>query len=223
MDTETAGQEEIPAKTAKPGIEKQQVYTIRDWKEYLGESLLIIFSVLLALLVTEYLNNLHEKDNTRNILKSIVAELNHNKTAIREMKQYNLQVLNRIDSALVNKKLQSELVLDDEFDIKKIAPEGVLYRYLDNAAWTIAKASNITSKVDVETVAMLTRLYIDQDKMMKVEEEVAKVFFDRSSRDPKQVRATLILIRDIYHAWAVDRTDGLLLQADNAIKKVDAY
>jgi len=29
-----------------------KVFTIRDWKEYVGESLLIIFSVLLALLLT---------------------------------------------------------------------------------------------------------------------------------------------------------------------------
>lgn len=45
---------------------KIYVYPIRDWKEYLGESVLIIFSVLLALFVTEYISKLHERENTRN-------------------------------------------------------------------------------------------------------------------------------------------------------------
>lgn len=66
------------------------------------------------------------------------------------------------------------------------------------------------SKVDVETIVLLTKVYEDQGRMMKVEDEVAKIIFDRASRDPKQVRTTLILIRDIYHGWAVDRTVGLL-------------
>ena len=39
---------------------KNYVYPVRDWKEYLGESLLIVFSVLLALSVTEYISKLHE-------------------------------------------------------------------------------------------------------------------------------------------------------------------
>ncbi len=79
------------------------------------------------------------------------------------------------------------------------------------------------SKTDVETVAMLTRIYEDQAKMMKVEDEVAKVIFDRASRDSSQVHKTLILIRDLYHGWAVDRTDGLLEQINSTIKKIQSY
>ena len=206
-----------------PGNSKTFVYTVRDWKEYVGEALLIIFSVLLALIMTEYISNLREKENTRDTLKNISAELRHNKKAIREMNEYNLQVLTKIDSALVNKKLQDELISNDEFHLDVIAPQGVLYRYLDNEAWTIAKSNNVMSKVDGETIAMLTKVYEDQGRMMKVEDEVAKVIFDRASRDPKQVHTTLILIRDIYHGWAVDRTGDLLQKIDKTIKKVDSF
>ena len=37
------------------------------------------------------------------------------------MNEYNLQVLTKIDSALVNKKLQDELISNDEFHLKVIA------------------------------------------------------------------------------------------------------
>ena len=48
---------------------KQEVYILRDLREYLGESLLIIFSVLLALFLTEFINNLHEKSQTRELME----------------------------------------------------------------------------------------------------------------------------------------------------------
>jgi hypothetical protein len=223
MEPEQIKQPEMPNLDSKPAKIKSFVYTIRDWKEYLGESLLIIFSVLLVVILTEYINKFREKGNTKILLKNIATELNHNKKAILEMNQYNLMVLDKIDSALINKKLQDDLVSNDEFHLNVIAPQGVLYRYLDNDAWTIAKSNNVMSKVDGETIAMLTKVYDNQERIMKVEDEVAKVILDRASRDPKQLHITLILIRDIYHGWAVDRTYGLLKKIDNAIKKVDKF
>ncbi len=192
----------------------------KGWSAYLMESILIIFSVLLGLLLTEYVNSLHEDSKTRGTLKNIVAELKQNKKAIGEMKVYNLEVLRKIDSVLADKNLQNKLVSNSEFNLTLIAPQGVLYRYLDNTAWMMAKNNNVVSKLDVETVDMLTKVYENQSRMMKVEDEIAKVILDRVSRDPSQVQTTLILIRDIYHGWAVDRTDGLLNRIDSAIAKL---
>jgi len=215
VTTEQNGQ---PPKELK---NKVYVYPIRNWKEYLGESCMIIFSVLLALIVTEYINKSHERENTRSLLKNIIVELNHNKKAIQEMQVYNLQVLRKIDSALLNKNIQAELVSNDEFHLNVIAPQGVLFRYLDQEAWTVAKNNNIMSKIDIESVTIHSKLYEDQVRIGKVEDEVARVIFDRASRDPKQVHQTLILIRDIYHGWAVDRVPELLSKIDKAIGKIE--
>jgi hypothetical protein len=200
---------------------KTYVYPIRDWKEYLGESLLIIFSVLLALIGTEYIDKLHDKENTKLLLKDIATELQHNKKAILEMQAYDLQVLRNIDSVLKSSNLQERLVSNGEFQLNIIAPQGVLYRYFDNEAWTVARNSNIMSKIDLESISILTKVYEDQERMTKVEEEVAKIIFDRASRDPKQVKTTLMIIRDIYHGWAVDRVHLLLSRIDEALKKIN--
>ena len=230
MENEDAEQKEqsneVVIKEEKEQLSKEvknktYVYPIRNWKEYMGESVMIIFSVLLALFVTEFINKLHERENTRSLLNNIIVELNHNKKAIQEMQVYNLQVLKKIDSALLNKDLQAQLVSNDEFHLKVIAPQGVLYRYLDNEAWTVAKNNNIMSKIDIESVSILTKIYEDQDRIGKVEDEVARVIFDRASRDPKQVHQTLILIRDIYHGWAVDRMPDLLSKIDKAVSKIE--
>ena len=200
--------------------EKIHVFTERNWKEYLGESLLIIFSVLLALFTTEYINKKHEEKNTKTILVSVANELKHNKVAILEMQEYNSKVLANIDSLVANKNSQSALVSNDEFNLKLIAPQGALYRYLDDEAWTIAKNNNIMTKIDVHSAAILFKVYEDQGRIGKVEDEVAKIILGRDSRDPMKIHATLILIRDVYHAWAVDRVPGLLVQIDTAIKTI---
>src|ERR1700733_9581258 len=51
MEEKSAAPNKKPSHPAKK--HKQEVYVLRDIREYFGESLLIIFSVFLALVVTE--------------------------------------------------------------------------------------------------------------------------------------------------------------------------
>src|SRR5471030_2942020 len=101
-ETITADNSPIPEPEKK---EKASVYILRDWKEYAGESLLIIFSVLLALVLTEYFNNLHEKTETKEILQNVREELIQNKQNAVEQYAYHLKIIRTIDSALVNPAL----------------------------------------------------------------------------------------------------------------------
>jgi hypothetical protein len=213
--TPVAESQDLPKPTAD---QKPQVYILRDWKEYAGESFLIIFSVLLALVLTEYINNLHEKNETKELLRNVRNELMANKKAETEQYAYHLQVLKSIDSALVNVDLQKKIVSNDEFHLKYIAPQGVMYRYLDDIAWEVAKNHNISAKVSFPTVKMLTYIYQDQARIMKAEDEIAKVFLSRDAGKVENAHATLILIKNNYKGWAVDRAPGLLKQYDKAIK-----
>jgi len=191
---------------AAPGAgAKPQVYVLRDWKEYAGESLLIIFSVLLALVLTEFINKLHDKNETRELLNNVRAELIANKQAEREQYAYHLQVIRSIDSALASPALQKKIVSDDEFHSPVIAPHGVLYRYLNDIAWQIAKEHNISSRIDFKTTSLLTHIYEEQARVMKVEDEIARVFLSREAGKPENAHATLILIKNNYKGWAVDR------------------
>jgi hypothetical protein len=220
METDTKNVKEDIKKEIVPEISKNYVYPVKDWKEYLGESLLIVFSVLFALFLTEYFNKLHDRENTRNILRNVTDELTNNKKAIQAMLEYNLNVLNKIDSVLADKRLMDEIVVNDQFHLDKIAPMGVQFGDLDNEAWTIAINNNIMSKINVETITILSKVYEDQTKILKVEDEVAKVIFDRESRDPKKIHETLIVIKDIYRGWAVDRMPLVLSRIDIAIGKI---
>jgi hypothetical protein len=200
---------------------KPHVYVLRDWKEYLGESALIIFSVLLALILTEYFNSLHEKKETRELLNNIKQELINNKHAEEELYTYQKGILKKIDSALKDKDFQQKIISNDEFHLDYIAPDGVVNKDLNRVAWDVAQSHNITSRVGFELISKLTDIYDNQASIDKVEEKVAEVLLSRESRKPENIHATLILMRDNYKGWAFDRAPSLIAKYDAAIKMLD--
>jgi hypothetical protein len=60
MKEKIAAQPDPDSKEVHPVKKRKYVYPFREWKEYAGESLMIIFSVLLALGLTEYINRSHD-------------------------------------------------------------------------------------------------------------------------------------------------------------------
>jgi hypothetical protein len=201
--------------------DKPEVYILRDWKEYLGESFLIMFSVLLALILTEYFSNLHEKRETRELLDNIKTELIHNKQKEQDQYIYQKNVLRAIDSALKTPSFQQKILTNNEFHLNFIAPEGVVNRDLSTVAWEIAKSHNITTKVSFKLIAKLTDIYANQARIDKVEEKVANVLLSWESRKPENIRITLLLLRDNYKGWAFDRAPALIAKYDEAIKMID--
>jgi len=181
---------------------------------------MIVFSVFLALFFTEFINNQHEKSETRELIHNISTELIKNKQFTTEQYVYEQKVLKTIDTALTHPEVQQKIVANDEFHLNYIAPQGVLYRYLDNTAWDIAKAHNILSKLNFREASLLTRIYDEQTRIMKIEDEVARVIFNPESRKPQNAHQTLVLIKDIYHAWAVDRAPGLIQQYTQAVEQL---
>jgi len=221
MEEKTPASHKKPAPQAKK--HKQEVYILRDIKEYLGESVLIIFSVLLALFLTEYINNLHEKTQTRELLENIKNELIKNKKGEQEQYVYQQGVLKRIDSALNDPAIQQKIISNGEFHLKYIAPSGILYRDLGKVAWQVAQSQNIIVKVKFKLIEQLTAVYNDQARIDKLEDKVGDVLLSYESRKQSNARETLILVRDNYKGWAFDRAPGLIKEYDEAIKAIERY
>ena len=94
---------------------------------------------------------------------------------------------------------------------------------LNDIAWQIAKQNNIFSKLDLRTYSLLTDIYDNQARIIKSEDEIGKLVLSFESREPGNAKATLVLMRDNYHAWAVDRVPGLLKNYKKAIDALSDY
>jgi len=211
----------LPSKIKKRRIE---VITVRNWKEYLGESVLIVFSVALALALTEWFTKLHEEKQTRQFLHELHEELITNRIAEEDQYAYHLKVLRNIDSALNNPAYAQQFMNNGVLHLyETIAPRGVMSRNLTDIAWQMAKQNNALAKIDLNTYSLLVDIYDDQARITKVEDEIGKVLLSWESRKPENLRATLILIRDNYHGWAVDRVPELLKKYARAIERLKNY
>ncbi|MEO6631387.1 MAG: hypothetical protein ABIN13_06680 [Mucilaginibacter sp.] len=199
----------------------QHVFVLRDWKEYIGESGLIIFSVLLALFLTEFINSQHDKSQTKELLTNIKNELVKNKHDEQEQYVYQQGILRRIDSALGDPAIQHKILENGELHFKYLAPDGVIYHDLSDVAWQVGQSHNIITKVDFKLIERLTDIYDNQARIVKLEDKVGGLLLSYESRRPENIRETLILIRDNYHGWAFDRAPSLIKKYDEAIKAID--
>jgi hypothetical protein len=203
--------------------ERPEVIVVRNWKEYLGESLLIVFSVALAIILTEVFTKIHEDRQTREIVHQLRQELVSNNEAEEIQYQYHLQVLHNIDSALKDEKYRKTFMDSGNIHLKSIAPNGIIRKDLDDVAWQVAKGNNIVSRLDLKTYSLLTDIYDNQQRIVKSEDEIGKILLSYDSRKPENARITLILVRDNYHAWAVDRAPALLEKYKKAINDLSEY
>jgi len=69
----------------------------------------------------------------------------------------------------------------------------------------VAKGRNIYSHLNIQTLSLLTYIYNDQQKIIKVEDEIGKVILNPEFRKPENIHMMLLLIRDNFTAWATGR------------------
>ena len=219
-------QQPTEAETHNPQGKKKhlpEVLTVRDWKEYLGESLLIIFSVALALGLTEYFTSLHEKQQAKEIIQQLKEELLHNKKSAELQYTYHLQIFKNIDSAKRDPVFAKKFLDNGELHFSVLAPEGALLKNLNDVAWQVAKQNNVVSKIDFVTYSLLTDIYDHQERVTKLEDGLGKVLLSFESRKQENLPVTLTLIHDTYYAWVVQRTPNLINLYQQAIDKLAKY
>ena len=135
-------------------------------KKYLGEGLLIVFSVLFALFISKAFED-YKTNQKENIAKeSITKELYRNQVILNKWKEKHLAIRNRISSMIENQEdsLNVELKKYDYFNLMVLTNnESLIDALLSNTAWESAKTTGIISEFDYETIQKLTNVYDVQE------------------------------------------------------------
>ena len=131
--------------------------------------------------------------------------------------------MKRIDSALHNLAYAEQFISNGEVHINVIVDSGVLRHDLNDVAWQIAKQNNVFSKIDFSTYSLLNDIYDNQERISKAEEKIGDLLLSWESRKPENLRTTLILMRDNYFAWEIERAPKLLNFYQKAIDILTNY
>jgi len=131
MEEPTANQQEQPPvpPASLPAGKTHKLHKVlveRDLKDYLGESALIIFSVVLALILTELINKFHEDRQTNEILKNLREEIATNERLETKQYAYHLQVMSNFSGSVAGLDVGADVTLHG-LKIGEVTEVGLLF------------------------------------------------------------------------------------------------
>lgn len=161
-------------------------------KKYLGEGLLIVFSVLFALFINKAFED-YKTNQKKNIAKeSIKKELYRNQAILNKWKEKHLAILSLLENQ--SDSLIAELKKYDYLNLNVLTNnKGLIDAILTNTAWESAKTTGIISEFDYETIQILTLVYDVQEIM--TERTIMKImdcYYDTESHNMENLDKTLV-------------------------------
>ena len=162
------------------------------------ESSLIIFSVLLALVLNEYIGKMKADKEKARVLQMIKIEVNENMQILNRWIPYHEQVIENFNTAIKN--FNSDQVTDDSrMFILELMPNGVIQEMVSRSAWEALQQSSSRVSLDIETTFVLAKAYRLQE--LSVETTILNfinIMNDRESMKPNNLRETLYLMRSSF-------------------------
>jgi hypothetical protein len=168
---------------------------MKKFWHYVLEGFLIVFSVLFALYIENYVENLKTTEQKQLALERIRLEIARNSKVLAEwMPKHDAtyQLLYR-SSLTNNDSLKKVLLMYNYFNINILTKqESIFNTILTATAWETAKSTQIASEFDFELMESLTQVYALQSLIMdKTLQEIIGVYLDRNSHDLDNVDDTL--------------------------------
>lgn len=186
----------------------------RTFKDYLFQALLIIFSVLFALLINRYTENLKVKKQKNIAWSSIQQELTSNHAILLDWQQRHEKIFFRINELLElpDDILQEKFFHTGSFYFGVMTDnKSILDDIMTNTAWETARSTGIISEFDYADVERLTKIYDLQENIINYTlRALMDLLHDRSSQSSEDIRVTLLLFRSLF--YDLKSQEFLLLQ-----------
>lgn len=144
-----------------------------NWKELISrkhllklafESMLIVFSVVLALYINDYHSQKKDDEATRNALLKVKTELQTNMELVSNLAPYHQQLKETFEAALLDNEKQQALITSKGVTFWSLMPRGLYQRPLEDAAWKALSNSSVLSNVEFDTMLALSRVYKLQEQ-----------------------------------------------------------
>ncbi|HBZ38367.1 MAG TPA: hypothetical protein DF712_05710 [Balneola sp.] len=184
-----------------------------NYKKYLAEGTLIIFSVLFALFINKLFDDYQTNQKKVAALESIEQELLRNQSILKNWKEKHIAIRDRISSILEGESdsLKMELLKFNYLNLGILTDnESLIDAILIDTAWESARSTGIVSEFDFETTQKLTLVYSMQDVL--TDRTIAKIldyYFDTNSHDMKNLER--ILVQFQLRFWELTGQEELMM------------
>jgi hypothetical protein len=185
--------------------------------KYLGEAILIVFSVLLAFILNEYRENYLDHQLLQSNLVEISDEIEANLTILNDALPYHKEILKNIHAYL---KDDTGLELGDQLLLYSIAPKGLFQNPLSSTAWYVFTDNKLTTKLNFKTVYHLSEAYHAQEHFVERNiQQILGLLTSRDAIDKDQIHTTLLIL-DLHFTALIEREGQLIKHYQNALKQI---
>lgn len=187
--------------------------------KYLSQILLIVFSVVLGILLSEKIEEHKNKKESELLFSKIQSELKNNKLVLEEWVPYHKMVVKRLDSLYNDKKFVKSFIDNQGILFEKILTKGTLMGgFPTNDAWDIAKSHPLIVHFDYDELLVISKIYNQQDMTYQSVPKILEIFLSPNFNDKKNAEDNLYLFNNLMHE-TLSRETQLLEYLNEADKK----
>lgn len=182
-------------------------------QEYLIQALLIVFSVILALFLNEYRNNLKAKNELDKTLANLQTEIENNRKILQDLIPYHQSVYNRLNSISQSDSAISTLKSPLIYGIIELFPKGLFPNTPGNSAWEVLLATGQLSQIEIDQAQHLSKLYSSQESIDDLVDEIYAFVVNRDILNESEVRGNLLILS--LHLQELHQREAYLLSLYN--------
>lgn len=128
------------------------------FQEYIPQVVLIVFSVVLGLFLSEEISKRQDKKMAEQLVGHLKKEISHNREEILEWMPYHYKLRNKLDSAIgeevfIKSFINDPNVLFEHFD------RGLFNGTINTAAWETAVLNPAVSEISYEQLTDFSKVY----------------------------------------------------------------
>jgi len=179
-------------------------------KQILTQSLLIVFSVVLGLYLSERIEERKKKNESKVLLAKIKAEVQDNIRILEEYAPYHQEISKNLhtlsqDDAFVQAFIDNQYVLMDTLFTRG----NFMGLFPANDAWEIAKAHPLMVNIDYDQLLILSRIYNQQANTFEPGMKMFELLNSTHVNTPEDAVGNLELLSNRMHEL-VSREQDLL-------------
>ena len=130
--------------------------------KYIGQVILIVFSVVLGLYLSERIEDKKNERDAQELFLKISSELKANKELLDYWVPYHKEIVNKIDSLSSDKKFIQSFITDKSAIYKAFSRGTIMSDMPASDAWDIAKSHPLIVNMDYDKLFVLSKIYNQQ-------------------------------------------------------------
>lgn len=190
-----------------------------DFRHLIIEAVMIVFTVLLALALSEWRSSTREAQTREAVLSNIILEIKNNKKDLESKMDYHLKMSQKLGAYLNSDSLWSTLQHNSGIEVAmQLMGKGIQNPDLQSGAWKSAELSGVVNSFEYGTLYLLSNVYrIQEDGPNSTWKQMAKLFSDPSSYDKDSARRICLMMQLAFkELYSQERS--LVSSYENALK-----